>query len=114
MKVERKDILKIIGNKIKEARKIANITQDAVAEKIGISPDQFRNIENGRNLGSIEVIINICNILNLTTDELFYEVLTNKTEIMDKKIYRKFEKLSLKGKVFIEAMTNHINKHGIM
>jgi len=51
--------LKRVGQKIKDARNSKKTesdkeyTQEAIAEKVGLSPDQYRNIENGRSLGSI-------------------------------------------------------------
>ena len=52
--IENKDILKVIGKKIQEARKDKGYTQEYVAEKIDKSVDTFRGIENGRSVGSLE------------------------------------------------------------
>lgn len=42
--IENKDILKVIGKKIQEARKEKGYTQEYVAEKIDKSVDTFRGI----------------------------------------------------------------------
>ena len=44
--ITNKDILQFIGKKIKKARLDKNLTQDALAEKVNISTDLLRNIEN--------------------------------------------------------------------
>ena len=81
--IENKDILKVIGSRIQEARKNKGYTQDYVAEKIDKSVDTYRGIENGRSVGSLESLLNICNILEITLDYIFADLLEKKTEILD-------------------------------
>ena len=111
MLITNKDILKIIGKKLKEARNNKKYTQDFVAEKIEISTDLLRNIENGRNIGSFPTLLNICNILDITPNDLFYEVLKNKEKIVDDKLYKEFQELSLKDKELIQTLIMHIKKN---
>ena len=111
MLITSKDILKIIGKKIKETRKDKRYTQDYVAEEIDISTDLLRNIENGRNIGSIPTLLNICNILGITPNELFYELLKNKEKVLDDKLYKEFQELSLKDKELIQTLMLHIKKN---
>jgi len=113
----RENDLKIIGQKIKDARnskKVENdkeYTQEIVSEKVGLSPDQYRNIENGRSLGSIGALINICNLLEITPNDLFYELLEKKEDILDKKLYSEFQDLTLKEKELIRTLMIHIKKN---
>ena len=87
--ITNEDILKTIGNKIKRARLSKKYTQDYVSEKIDISTDLLRNIENGRNIGSVPTLLNLCNFLKITPNYLFSELLTfeEKTLDTDLKIY---------------------------
>ena len=111
MLITNKDILKIIGKKLKEARNSKKYTQDFVAENIDVSTDLLRNIENGRNIGSIATLLNICNILDITPNELFYDVLKNKEKVLDDKLYKEFQELSLKDKELIQTLIMHIKKN---
>ena len=69
------DVLKVIGKKIQEARKKKGYTQEYVAEKIDKSIDIYRCIENGRSVGSVVSLLNICNILEITMNDIFYDLL---------------------------------------
>lgn len=108
--IKNKDILRIIGTKIQQARQEKKYTQEYVAEEIEKSVDILRSIENGRSVGSIETIINICNILEITPNDIFAELLKKKNEIIDMQIYQKFQKLSNEDKELINIIINHINK----
>ncbi len=108
MTIKNKDILKVIGKKIKEARNNKNYTQEYVAEKIDKSPDIVRNIENGRSVGSVETLLNICNLLDITLDDVFYDLLQNKSEVLDEKIYKNFQDLTLKEKEMINMLISYL------
>ena len=53
------------------ARKKANLTQAAVAEKFGISAASVSQWETGRNLPAAEKLPEIATLYNCTIDELF-------------------------------------------
>ena len=104
------DILKVIGIKIQEARKEKGYTQEFVSEKIDKSIDIYRSIENGRSVGSVATLLNICNILGITFDEIFYDLLDKKDVILDNKLYKDFQKLDKKDKELINVMLNYLKK----
>ena len=104
------DILKVIGSKIQEARKEKGYTQEFVSEKIDKSIDIYRSIENGRSVGSVATLLNICNILGITFDEIFYDLLDKKDVILDNKLYKDFQKLDKKDKELINVMLNYLKK----
>ena len=108
--IKKKDILKTIGNKVQQARREKGYTQEYVAEKIDKSVDILRSIENGRSVGSVETLLNICNILDITLDYIFIDLLEKKGEILDNKLYKDFQELSLEQKGLINAMIEHIKK----
>ena len=54
---------KAIGKRIKIARIKKNLTQEAIADKIGITPQHVSNIETG-NACSIHFFINVHNSLS--------------------------------------------------
>lgn len=111
MLIKSENVLKSMGRKIKQARKNKKYTQDFVAEKIEVSTDLLRNIENGRNIGSIPTLLNVCNVLEITPNELFYELLVNKEKVLDDKLYKEFQELTLKEKELIQTLIIHIKKN---
>ena len=108
--IKKKDILKTIGNKVQQARREKGYTQEYVAEKIDKSVDILRSIENGRSVGSVETLLNICNILDITLDYIFINLLDKKGEILDNKLYKDFQELNLEQKGLINAMIEHMKK----
>lgn len=59
-----------IGKRIKAARKKRNVTQEALADVIGVTVNHISNIETGNTKLSLQVLIHIANFLDVTTDEL--------------------------------------------
>lgn len=60
----------IIGSNIKRERKKRSITQEQLAEKVGISTNFLACIELGIKKGSFETYVNIANALCVTLDTL--------------------------------------------
>ena len=56
---------KLIGARIKEARKKANITQEVLAEKADITVVYLSKIENGKVHPSLETLHNVCMPISL-------------------------------------------------
>ena len=61
---------KAIGKRIKIARIKKNLTQEAIADKIGITPQHVSNIETGNSSVSLTTLVAIANLLNVSVDEL--------------------------------------------
>jgi len=62
---------KTLGKRIQRIRKKTNMTQEDVAEKIGISRAYMGYIEQGRYSASLEVIEKIAKVLKIKMSELF-------------------------------------------
>ena len=60
----------VIGSRIRLRRKELNLKQCQVAEQLNISNNHMSSIENGREKPSLETLLGICNILNVTPDYL--------------------------------------------
>ena len=86
MLITNKDILDVIGCRLKKARLEKNFTEEFVAEQINISADLLRNIENGRNIGSVPTLLNLCNFLEITPDMIFKPLITTKKDTLDTKL----------------------------
>ena len=111
-RIKNKDILKCIGVKVQEARKNKNYTQEFVAEEVDRSIDTIRGIENGRIVGSMATLINICNVLGVTLDYVFYDLLESKDEILNNELYRTFKELPLEDKQIVNTLIEQIRKKG--
>lgn len=57
---------------VKEARIRAGLSQSALAYKVGVSRQTIIAIENGDYNPTIRLCINICKILGLTLNDLFW------------------------------------------
>lgn len=105
------DILKTIGTKIKKARLEKKFTQEFIAKNINISPDLLRNIENGRNIGSLPTLLNICNFLELSPNFLFSDLLTFKVNSLNTILVDYISKFSVEDKQILKNIIIHLDKN---
>ena len=59
-----------MGSRIKIRRIELRIKQAELAERLNISNNHMSSIENGRQKPSLDIFIQICNLLNVTPDYL--------------------------------------------
>ena len=114
MLITNTDVLNILGKKIKKDRKNLKYTQEYVAENIDISIDLLRNIENGRNIGSVPTLLNLCNFLKISPNTLFSELLDINefsNDTLDTILLKQFQKLSKKDKETLKNIIIHIDKN---
>lgn len=67
-----KVILNQLGTTIKKARVSANLTQDELAEQVGITGRYIMALENEHKQPSFEVLCKIILTLNIPADNIFY------------------------------------------
>lgn len=79
MSLPNKSVFKI-GHKIRAYRKANNISQEKLAEMINCSFKTVSNMENDNVLPNIIQIINLCDVLEISMDELFGEFLHKTVE----------------------------------
>ena len=60
-----------IGKFIAICRKKQNLTQEQLAEKLGVSSKSISRWENGRTLPDYSIIKDLCKTLNISINELF-------------------------------------------
>ena len=65
------NIKELLGKNIKEKRLSQHLTQEQLAEKIGISPKSLSQIELGNNFISADNLDQICSALNVQAKNLF-------------------------------------------
>ena len=102
------------GKRIQEARLLRNITQDQLAEYCNVTPKHISAIERGTSIGSITLLLHICDYLQITPNSLFVDSIiessSNDTIIPIKKheIIIKYSKLSKNNQDFIDYSINHL------
>ncbi len=64
---------KALGKRIKIARINADMTQERLADTMGLSPSHMSNIETGTTRVSLTALVNIANTLSVTVDDLLYD-----------------------------------------
>ena len=60
--------------KLKSARAALDLSQQDLADRVGVSRQTINAIEKGDYNPTIKLCIEICKVLNKTLDELFWEV----------------------------------------
>ena len=61
----------LLGQRIKFFRENRNLTQERLAEKVGIDSKHLSRIENGRNYPSLETLEKILTNLNVSYEDIF-------------------------------------------
>ena len=59
-----------LGQRIAKRRTQAGLRQNVLADMIGISNNYLSSIERGKEKPSLEIIVNLCNALQVTPDYL--------------------------------------------
>ena len=67
-----------IGQQVRKYRKAHNLSQEQLAEKIGISVTHMSHIETGNTKLSLQVFVDIARALDVQTDDLLIEPTTNR------------------------------------
>lgn len=60
----------LLGGRIKELRSAANLTQEKVAEQIGVSRQKYARIENGANSITFDILAKIAKVLKVSVGDI--------------------------------------------
>ena len=66
---------KALGRRVKQQRQLLSITQDELAERIGISCSFVGHIERGEKRFSIGTLVAVCNALRISPNDLLQDSL---------------------------------------
>ena len=86
------------GVRIREERMKLNLTQEQLAEKVGVSKNFMSLIENGSNM-SLETVINLANVFGVTVDHLLSDLVKGDPDQMIDQICSRLEKDEFPGTV---------------
>ena len=64
--------MKVLRTRIHEYRKEQGITQDELAQMVGIRRETIGNLENGKNNPSLKLAMDVAAALGTGVNELFY------------------------------------------
>ena len=81
--MERELDYKAIGKRVKIARIKADMKQEHVAEKSGLSPTHISNIETGTTKASLSAIVSVANAIGVTVDDLLCDSLLQEREAFE-------------------------------
>lgn len=111
MAIQKQEILKSLGPRVRKARLDKGYTQEYVAEHINISIDLLRSIENSRNIGSVATLLNLCNILEITMDYLFIDFLKQSDKTIDASLYSLVSNISKEDRATLKKVIIYMDKH---
>ena len=60
-----------VGSILQNARIAKNLTQEEVAEKVDCSTRYIGQLETNRTLGSIDLIIELCNLYEISLNDIY-------------------------------------------
>ena len=81
------DIKKLLGRRIKELRESKDLTQEQLAEKIGIGQRNLSKIECGNNFVTSETLSKIISALQVEAKDLFDFNHKNDKEILKRELF---------------------------
>lgn len=73
----------ILGPKVKEIREKLNISQRELAKEIGVTQSHICYIENGLRQTTVQILCNICNVLECRPDDLLFEKFEEEPEELE-------------------------------
>lgn len=102
-----------VGTRIRTERKKLNLTQEKVAEKVGITASFYSHIENGTRKASITTFVSIADCFDISLDYIIMGKGFHKatTDEYTKQINHRIRYLSDKEKIFILNFIESLNQH---
>lgn len=68
----------LLGNTIRQARIDRGLSQEELAEKIGVTPTHIKHMESGHRQPSINVLYELTKVLYISLDSVFWGKQENK------------------------------------
>lgn len=102
---------KLLGRRIREVRIGKNLTQEALAEKVGVSSVYISHIEVGTSKSSLETLVKICNALETTPDYLLMNSLYSSKNQLSDKIGSQLKNCTSKDIEFISDIIKVVIEH---
>ena len=102
-----KDILKEMGERIYNCRKSFKMTQEELAEKIGVSTQMISNLELGKKAIRPENLIKLCFALSVSAD---YILIGGSFEDKNSSLNHKINRLSQAEIKLLESFVDYMSE----
>ncbi|RYE27488.1 MAG: XRE family transcriptional regulator [Sphingobacteriaceae bacterium] len=106
-KEQQTNFYEIIGDKIREARKLRNMNQDLLADRLGISRVSLGNIETGKQRVPLHVLLDICESLNVTMNDIVPQNVKS-DNLIDQSILNKIKRETEDSPESSEKVLNYV------
>ena len=93
-----------MGDRIREVRKKRNLTQEQLAEKLGVTFTYVSELERNLKMPSMPLFIRLVEELDVSADYLLRDIVSPSTLYPDKAIANKMERLTQKQKIALSAL----------
>lgn len=108
MKKEKNNIQILIGEGLKDIRTSLGLTQEEVAESLGLAPRYLSDIERNKTKGSLTTLVKLCNLYNVTPTTVLKDYLKASDTKSDEHIAR-FNNLTESEKNIIRKLVQYMN-----
>ena len=85
---------KLIGTRIKTQRQAQHITQEALAERVNVTPVYLSKIENGHVRPTLDLLDAVCAALGYDLNALFSGVSPNTPDYQNERVLELFQELA--------------------
>lgn len=102
------DIDIAIGKVFKSYRKKRHLTQEKMAEKLEISEKYISRLENGNSGVKLETLVNYMNILGITPNVVFRDLITNNDVKLQIDLSNKISQLPYEKIVFLDKLIDNL------
>ena len=92
---------KTLGNRIQEFRKVAKMTQEELAERLGVTPQAVSKWETDNSYPDIDLLVEIADLFKCSVDELLGRK-NNETKVLPKDMRKDINKMLLKVRITSE------------
>ena len=98
----------ILGNKIKQLRKVKGLSQEKLGEKSDLTQQHISRIENGTVLPSISTLSKISKVFNIPIDDLADIDIRDREDKYTLAIIKKLDFLGIEDKCKVEGYIDRI------
>ena len=99
------------GKRVKELRKSLNMTQEQLAEKIGMDTQNFCKMENGNHFPQAKNLVKIAETLNVDIKDLFdFNHISKKTSLVEE-INSYLETATMQETIFIYKFIKNLQQY---
>lgn len=96
-----------LGERLREARKAKNMTQNDLAMELGISVNSVANYERGTSFPKEDYLYKIINLLELDPNYLFQDNINSELWAEERKLLKNYRRLNKKGRFYVDSIVRH-------